>query len=654
MLIFMGEKKEIKKRKKIAVIVLLTLMLFTIVQITPYHAEIIENKILLTMSSDYYLTPCPDLMVFIQDQLKQINIDVDIIVFNTPPWFYEIKPKYFRLHDLYLVQFDLSELKPDFSNLYSENGSSNLWGYDSSYDFNKSSNRGLNEYYLNQIKEFYLYNRDESLNSCYLWQDYLMDQILPCVPLLEEYDYQVYWDNLFGYNFSRGLLESIGSMSWIGNHVGQKRIDEFCIVGSNLDKLNPLDQVKFYTADLLNGNTEKIHQLIMDPLFYLDSNNQIWPHLVSKYELLNSTHLRLNLRQGIEWQIDPDNLFDNQCFTSKDVYFTYYCWKYLSKNRGDFNWIKNMKIISNYTLDIFIDNNPQTSKNEPNYYVVRDLTKSILPEFYLNQSQLIDGVTPNVEHYSWEVFSKNCFGTGLYKINQQFNGTNLVLELDNSSWWFNETITSDTNLDWQARFGGFENSINYLRFKKYSFFQEAIRDFKLGLLDLINCHEGKILEISENNFCDMSIKIDRKLNGVWNFLVFNLQSENYIGNRDIVSINSIENEIGLTIRKAISFSIDKTIMNKVVFGGRELHAIYPFSSIHGKWCNPKITRYDYDLSKAKQQMELLGFTFNKPGIIIGFSVGEIIVVTVIAISFFITKKHRNNLAIKTRRGNNEY
>ena len=102
----------------------------------------------------------------------------------------------------------------------------------------------------------------------------------------------------------------------------------------------------------------------MDPLIWYDDDLSVWPHLAKSYSMLNDTTLEITTRDGIKWCNDPDNLFPDEYFDIEDVYFTLYAWKYLSIDREDYDWIKDMEIVDNNTMKIFIDGDPSTPENE--------------------------------------------------------------------------------------------------------------------------------------------------------------------------------------------------------------------------------------------------------------------------------------------------
>ncbi|MHA1503499.1 MAG: ABC transporter substrate-binding protein, partial [Candidatus Heimdallarchaeota archaeon] len=207
------------------------------------------------------------------------------------------------------------------------------------------------------------------------------------------------------------------------------------------------------------------------------------PHLATGFEMLNDTHLRIHLREGVKWQPDPDGNFTNDYFDAEDVYFTFYAWAELSNNQRYYEWIEEMKIINSNTLDIFIDEDPSTPENEPYAEFLERIAINILPEHYLNQTQYLSG-SPDVSHSSWNTFATNCFGTSLFEIDTFTEGVETILTVNPDCWWLNSTITSDHALDWTNRFGDFSEGLNQLRIRIIRDINVAWYEFESGRIDV--------------------------------------------------------------------------------------------------------------------------------------------------------------------------
>ena len=60
-------------------------------------------------------------------------------------------------------------------------------------------------------------NSQERIQHYWEWENYLMDKILPMQPTFTPKTYMAHWKNLIGYNYSEGILQSWGKMTWDGS-----------------------------------------------------------------------------------------------------------------------------------------------------------------------------------------------------------------------------------------------------------------------------------------------------------------------------------------------------------------------------------------------------------------------------------------------------
>ena len=90
----------------------------------------------------------PDYMNLLKIQLAQIGINLDVIVQDWPTFAGEIT----TYHDYDLVYIGLSGggKDPDFTGVYNENGSLNLFGYHTDMDYNETLGTGINEWYMRE------------------------------------------------------------------------------------------------------------------------------------------------------------------------------------------------------------------------------------------------------------------------------------------------------------------------------------------------------------------------------------------------------------------------------------------------------------------------------------------------------------------------
>jgi len=536
-----------------------------------------------------------DEIALISKQLERIGIDVDITTYY---YFSYIELLAYRNYDLTYFYIHSFNYDPDYSVLFSENGSLNFFGYHTRMDFDEKLGTGINEWYLDTGLEITPPYSEERIQHYRDWQQYLMDKILPAKPTLSREEYDTYWSNLEGYNITDGLLRSWGKMSWNGLHTEQISTDELVLADSKWYTLNPLFNDEPSEGFICNA--------ILDDLITMDSDGSYWPHLAESITMINDTHYRIKCRENIKWQSDPDGNFTNEYFDAEDVYFSLYSWNELSHDQHKFDWIKDMLIVDEYTIDLFIDEDPSTPTNEPFSLCIEKLQQKMLPEHYLNQTQLEDGKTPNITHPAWEIYETNCFGTGLFKFDSFTEDieTNLILWED--CWRMNSTITNDESLNWTSRYGTFDDPINNLRIRLFTLYYDGFSEYLSGRIDFMD-----ILDYQEiaNLLIGPDHMIQKDSKYATGFLAFNMRPiRPMVGNEEPAPGDPSITK-GLAIRKAIAYATDAVEMNDIIFGG-ELDSVYhPIPSKLNFWCNPNIIKYDYNLEKAKEYMRIAGFEF---------------------------------------------
>jgi len=535
---------------------------------------------------------------FLAQQLERIGIKVEV---ETRDWF-EIIYQWLGLlreFDVFCVNY-YDPGDPDFSGVYNENGSLNLFGYDTSMDWDDDLGTGKNEWYMKQGNLIMPPDSEERVQHYWEWENYLMDEILLGLPAFSQKKYTISWANLDGYRMCDGIVQSWGKMQWDGTHPGQVSTDEFVIAGLPWSDLNPITQEY--------RNSEFITSTILEPLIWYDADRRAWPHLAESYTYLNDTTIQIRLRDGIKWAPDPEGLFLDEYLDSKDLYFSLYAWKHLSHMKNSYNWIKDMEIIDDKTMRIYVDADPSTPENEPYARSLLSLSTDILPEHYLNQTQLEDGITPDISHPSWTTFSTNCFGTGLFELSNFTTGVETILTVRDDCWWLNESLTIDPALQWEERFGfnatQQTNMIHQLRIRLLPYPQMILSEFEKGRIDhaqLIAPREKREEYLREPMF-----KVYSDIGESFSFFSYNIRESKTLGNRTICP-NNPDLTKGLALRKAISYAIDREEMNNIIHGGDHFITDWPISPKLGIWCNPNIIRYRHDLEKAKEYMHYAGY-----------------------------------------------
>ncbi len=533
-----------------------------------------------------------DYMNLVQQQLARIRIGTELLPVKTMISFELcIQPDW----DIGYLTFAGTAVDPDFTGVYNENGSLNIFGYRTTMDYDEELGTGLNEWYMKQGNLMMPPDSEERVQHYWDWEQHLMNDLLLMKPVFSKNKYMEYWSGLEGYNVSDGLLQSWGKMSWSESHGGQSSINEIVIADGPWGHLNPI----FYDSKA----SEFITDAIMDPLFWFDADGSVWPHLAESYTFLSDTHLRINCREGIKWQSDLDNNFTNEYFDAEDVYFTLYCLKTMADFDFYYNWIDDLKIVDQNTIDIYIDGDPHTPEKDPYAPCLAYLKVNMLPEHYLNQTQLVDGVTPDINHLSWYKYAYNCFGTGLFTISEFDEAVQTVLSVWDNCWRLNNSITDNPSLNWEQRFGDFSGGLDQLRVKIINHAQIIEEEFYDGKIDLRELEHPIIYR--DDVFYPFT-ETQKGLQTSMSFFAYNSRDFKILGN-ETPALNDPTITKGLALRKAISYAINRVELNNIVNGGEYSIVDWPIYASLSIWCNPNIIRYNYDLDKAKEYMYKAGY-----------------------------------------------
>jgi len=569
----------------------------------------------------------PDYGTMLKQQLALIGINMDVIVM---PWSELVAELlFYHNYDITYVGFLGGGTDPDFTGVYNENGSLNLFGYDVSMDYDPALGTGKNEWYMSQGALMMPPFSEARIQHYWDWQQHLMDNLCPMLPMFAASEYMAHWDNLHGYNLSKGILQSWGKMSWDGSHTGQNDTSELVIADMEWSNINPL----FYE----DTASRYISSLCMDPLIWYDNDMTVWPHLAKNYTYVNDTTILIEIRDDIYWQ-DQD-AFTNEPFDVDDVYFSIYARKHLSDDQDQYTWIEDMRKVSDNQLYIYVDGNETTPEKEPYAPSLGYLNDLILPEHYLNQTQLGDGITPDVSHSSWNNFSTNCFGTGLFEITDIVTDIETTLTVKPESWWLNTTVINDSLLDWENRFGDFTGGLTQHRIRIIPDLQTAMAEFEAGKIDLVKIIQGyddELIQYEE----DTTKEVQSIPSFHLGFMGFNMREERlHLGDRRPCPTDPSISR-GLAIRKAICYAADRQEINNVLHSGRYNVIHWPIYQRMGIWCNPNIIRYDFDLVMAKHYMALAGYSETTASI--GYSIPIIvgILIGTFTVMFILDKKRK--------------
>ncbi len=533
--------------------------------------------------------------------LKDIGINVDIVFLDYIDYIQELVE--YRDFDIFFLSTVTNPQNPDVSDYFGEDGEMNFFDYSSSLDYNETLGMGMNQWYLEEGKTFIPPNTEEHIQHYWEWQDYLMDEINPALFALTPQSYVAYWAELDGYEINKELIESWGKMSWTTTHTNQSSQEELIMRGYPCENMNPLFQ----------SYEEIISTAILDPLVWCGTDNAIYPHIAKTWTHINDTHVRFTIREDIPWQPDLEGNFTKEYLSTEDIYFTFYCWQNLSNEQDDYAWLKDIQMVDDYTIDFFMDADNKTIENEYYPQYLYSLAKGILPEHYLNQTQLGDGKTPDINHNSWSFFNLNkTFGTGMFEYDSynedehSLSPSETILTIYPACWLFNDSIEK-TGMDCGTRFGT-EWSLNTLKLRNYDTHLDSAFDFLWGNIDLMD-----VTAYSENRTLYQSMTdfvVQNKDTGLYSFFGYNLNPNRpWIGSQESCP-NNPSLTIGLAIRKAISHTINRMKISSNIYNGEYALNDHPLPPTAGIWLNPNIYRYDFNLITAQDYMQKAGFSNN--------------------------------------------
>ena len=295
-----------------------------------------------------------------------------------------------------------------------------------------------------------------------------------------------------------------------------------------------------------NKNVQDITKLIYEPLVNLTSDYKSEACLAKEWAKQSDNSYLIKLRENVRWS-------NGQRFTSEDVRFTIDRLKdsqtIYSANVQN---VTGVDIVDDYTLKINLD------KEIP--FFEYNLTFPILSKDY----------------YEGEDFSntnKNSapVGTGKFKITDA-QSSYIILE-KNSNWWNKEK----------------EITLEKITVNLYSSIGELYNSFKIGNIDLIGTSNDNFQEyIGTIGYSSKEIKGREHT-----FLALNMS--NYFLSKQ-------------EIRKAISYSIDRTNITDSVFNSKYYTSSFPLD--YGNWlCQEQDSSSGYNLDQAKQVLVDNGWSY---------------------------------------------
>ncbi|MHA1213081.1 MAG: ABC transporter substrate-binding protein, partial [Candidatus Heimdallarchaeota archaeon] len=219
-------------------------------------------------------------------------------------------------------------------------------------------------------------------------------------------------------------------------------------------------------------------------------------------------------------------------------------------------------------------------------------------------------------------------------------GYETILRVRSDSWWVKPITTNDPDLNWKQRFGDFSGGFEQLRVRIIPDLESSLYAFENGNIDLNGLYNFRAKR--EQFILDPNFEVQSDIMYIISFFGYNMRETRFpMGLRDPSPLEpSIT--IGLAVRKAISYAINRDEMNDIVHGGEYSISDWPIFSTMGIWCNPNIIKYDFDLEKAREYMTKAGFDtcppLTSPGLTFGITFATIISVATIVIIISRRKK----------------
>ncbi|MHA1121668.1 MAG: ABC transporter substrate-binding protein [Candidatus Heimdallarchaeota archaeon] len=590
-----------RKKSIIFVALISTIILFSAIATVKIQAASQDDyffRVRILSRSD---TETKHLANLIAQELQRIR--VDSIIYPYPGGVFEaaVLSKEFDivLIDVVWPGFDVNPIY-----IFSEGGSANYWGIDDEIAAQDFSEQKM----LEGIVETNLTLREDIYHD---WQENLMANILPVIPMFNEITTYISHDNLIGWDHEEGIVYSLPSMEWSGLHTGQTNTSIF------VDYINPNDW------DILNPlfiEDEYFVSLIAEPLLRINKNRIPEGVLAESWAFnSNQTILTINLREDVTWQPDIDQLYLDEPFDADDVLFSIKMYQEVSSVGTFFNWIDQVEKIDNSTVQINIDGNLTQPGLQPYAPALNDLTKLMLPEHYLNVS-VVDGI-PDTQTANWLNYGENCLGTGMYYLKSYSEGVESIFN-SNLDWWGTIPL-GDLNLEeYKVRF------LVDLNVKGL--------EFESGKLDIFKDYRNYMTNYA-------SAPYQKQTRDEYDVLYFgyNLKSDYCPALIDQTLTEDETMTKGLAVRKAIAHMIDKNIMLDLLDVEVEIIET-PLSNKFGTFIKSDVTVYTANHDLAKYYMYKAGFdpsTLLNPGFTPLQVFASIVMLSVITV-FIISKRRK--------------
>lgn len=577
-----------------------------------------------------------DYGVYIVKYLKDINIDARIKVWNYDCNIPNSYPKINKDWDLAVCSYKGGGKSPDMRDLFTENGSQNIFNLNSKIPYQNES-----EYMQNKAAS--TFDLDERQQLYYDWQQLVMSNIVPVLPLFSPRLYTSIWSNTESYEMRWGLSDSSPYMSFNGLHEGQENLNEFNVAYNEIEKHGP--------SSIDNQFNFLFWELISEPIIQWSPDNApLKTGLIFDWEEVGNSHHKFYMRDNIVWNpsfnisdrdstseplvietspddwevIDPGILISglksgqvsngmNQLVTAKDAVFTLLATAHplISEKAENYKWLKDCYVDPSdpFAFHVFVDENPETILIEPMVDFFSYLDLGILPEFFLNSTDdtvtLTSGGIECVglnetirDTMQWNSYEISPFGCGKFMLDYFSIIPQTVVSW--SPFWFGVGAIDGTT--------GMTPFVEKVNIYDYPDEEERIEIFKTGKLDLISVtsypHERRIMQQ------DYRFEFQTEIQNILNLIAFNLESESIGGSSNyerIIGTDGENSTEACAVRKAICYAIDREEINQVFHDGEYTLCHNPMYLYTAYYYYDDVIKYYHDLDAAWEWMEAAGY-----------------------------------------------
>ncbi|TET74928.1 MAG: hypothetical protein E3J43_09130 [Candidatus Heimdallarchaeota archaeon] len=569
--------------------------------------------------------------LYIAHHLRNIGIEVNVKTSCDWIWLWPWQ----ILHNYDLFIEDLQGWgSPDMRDVYTEGGSWNRFRLGPDLPYYNQSEQIINEAVTepNGINRIQLYH---------VWQNLMMDQIVPLLPLFTPRCYSCIWNNTQGYDLNWGLADSLPYMSYEGYHDGQVNLSEFNLASLNWGDLNPLFTGSMYSYCYYGqaDSSRKITDLITEPILQVDPDNiPTTTGLVMDWQQVDPFHYKFFMRENVFWNpslnittrdAESESLLNatlmiglkgefsngtNQKVSAKDAVFTLLASanSECSDISKRYNWISNCYVDKNDSLAFHIEIDGDANTPEKDLYMdFWSLLKiPLLPEFFLNSTSPMVSYTTGgaqctglyaemITSPQWVAFSTSAFGCGKYLLDYFIR--NSVIVLKKSPYWFGVGAI-DGQIDMDL-------SINTLNIRVIPDRYAELAEFEVGKLDLLDL--TPFTEKRKDFWNDGRWEVHSCNRESMSYLGFNLRRSTIGGEDNFIYLTESGKEnytVGSAVRKAICYAIDRDNINQEIYDGEHLISNSLMNPYWSRYYYEDIpTKYDYDLELAWEWMQAAGF-----------------------------------------------